>query len=71
MSFSVCTVKVNLIEITENLFFAIFGQKDTEDFILSRRKGLQPKWTVYFFKVRKKQTVFRNRFKNFKLILFR
>ncbi|XP_067208989.1 short transient receptor potential channel 6-like [Linepithema humile] len=44
-------VRVSVVEITENLFFAIFGQKDAEDFTLSLRGQLQPKWTVYFFKV--------------------
>ncbi|XP_018055435.1 PREDICTED: transient-receptor-potential-like protein, partial [Atta colombica] len=43
------TVSVNAIEITENLFFAIFGQKGTENFSLNMNQ--QPKWTVYFFKV--------------------
>ncbi|XP_012062836.1 PREDICTED: transient-receptor-potential-like protein [Atta cephalotes] len=43
------TLSVNAIEITENLFFAIFGQKGTENFSLNINQ--QPKWTVYFFKV--------------------
>ncbi|XP_043488962.1 transient-receptor-potential-like protein [Polistes fuscatus] len=46
-----CYVQVNPIEITENLFFAIFGQKDTDDFTITGRQHLQPKWTIYLFKV--------------------
>ncbi|KMQ96425.1 transient receptor potential-gamma protein [Lasius niger] len=45
------TMKVSPIDITENLFFAIFGKKDTDDFTISFRKNQQPKWTVYFFKI--------------------
>ena len=45
------SVKVNPIEMTENLFFAIFGQKDTDDFTVSLNRKLQPSWTIYFFKV--------------------
>ncbi|XP_076766260.1 transient receptor potential-gamma protein [Xylocopa sonorina] len=44
-------LKVNPIDITENLFFAIFGQKDTDDFTVSLKRKLQPSWTIYFFKV--------------------
>ncbi|KZC09785.1 Transient receptor potential-gamma protein [Dufourea novaeangliae] len=36
---------------TENLFFAIFGQKDTDDFTVSLKRKLQPSWTIYLFKV--------------------
>ncbi|XP_018404943.1 PREDICTED: transient receptor potential-gamma protein-like, partial [Cyphomyrmex costatus] len=49
--FSVCSVEVNAIEITENLFFAIFGQKDTNAFMISLNRKQQPQWTVIFFKV--------------------
>ncbi|XP_029680923.1 transient-receptor-potential-like protein [Formica exsecta] len=44
-------MKVSAIDITENLFFAIFGKKDTDDFTISFRNNLQPRWTVYLFKV--------------------
>ncbi|XP_043251456.1 transient-receptor-potential-like protein, partial [Colletes gigas] len=47
----VLPVKVNPIDITENLFFAIFGQKDTDDFTVSLKRKLQPSWTIYLFKV--------------------
>ncbi|CAD1480261.1 unnamed protein product, partial [Heterotrigona itama] len=43
--------KVNPIDITENLFFAIFGQKDTDDFTVSLKRKMQPNWTIYFFKI--------------------
>ncbi|XP_018356169.1 PREDICTED: transient-receptor-potential-like protein [Trachymyrmex septentrionalis] len=43
------TLAVNAVEITENLFFAIFGQKGTEHFSLNQKQ--QPTWTLYFFKV--------------------
>ncbi|KAI4479829.1 hypothetical protein M0802_004498 [Mischocyttarus mexicanus] len=45
------SVKVNPIEITEYLFFAIFGQKYTDDFMITGRQHLQPEWTIYLFKV--------------------
>ncbi|KAF3424391.1 hypothetical protein E2986_13793 [Frieseomelitta varia] len=48
----ILSVKVNPIDITENLFFAIFGQKDTDDFTVSLKRKMQPNWTIYFFKVR-------------------
>ncbi|KAK0166180.1 hypothetical protein PV328_004622 [Microctonus aethiopoides] len=41
----------NPAEITETLFFAIFGQKDTDDFTISLLKRLQPSWTILLFKV--------------------
>jgi len=44
-------VQVNAIVITENLFFAIFGQKDINAFTISLDKKQQPWWTVNFFKV--------------------
>lgn len=44
-------MKVNPIDITENLFFAIFGQKDTDDFTISLKRKMQPNWTIYFFKI--------------------
>ncbi|XP_011693090.1 PREDICTED: short transient receptor potential channel 2-like [Wasmannia auropunctata] len=44
-------VQVNAIDITENLFFAIFGQKDTDAFTMSLHKKLQPSWTENFYKV--------------------
>lgn len=43
------TVLANPIDVTENLFFAIFGQKDTDDFIFAGNR--QPLWTKYLFKV--------------------
>ncbi|XP_043682144.1 short transient receptor potential channel 7-like [Vespula pensylvanica] len=46
-----CYVRVNPIHITEYLFFAIFGQKNTDDFSISVRHKLQPKWTIYLFKI--------------------
>ncbi|XP_047368106.1 transient-receptor-potential-like protein [Vespa velutina] len=46
-----CYVRVNPIRITEYLFFAIFGQKNTDDFSISARHKLQPKWTIYLFKI--------------------
>lgn len=39
------------IDINEKLFFAIFGQKDTDDFAVSVQRNLQPKWTINIFKV--------------------
>ncbi|XP_012270501.1 transient-receptor-potential-like protein [Orussus abietinus] len=39
------------IDVGEKLFFAIFGQKDTDDFTVSLRRNKQPLWTVYLFKV--------------------
>ncbi|KAG7213935.1 hypothetical protein KM043_003134 [Ampulex compressa] len=36
---------------TENLFFAIFGQKDTNDFTVLLKRNMQPSWTIYLFKV--------------------
>lgn len=47
----ILSVKVNPIDITENLFFAIFGQKDTDDFTISLKRKMQPNWTIYFFKI--------------------
>nr|KAF7398070.1 hypothetical protein H0235_016078 [Vespula pensylvanica] len=44
-------LRVNPIHITEYLFFAIFGQKNTDDFSISVRHKLQPKWTIYLFKI--------------------
>lgn len=49
---SVCAVKVSAINITENLLFAIFGKKDTDDFTISYKRNQQPRWTIYLFKVR-------------------
>lgn len=44
-------MNVNPVEITEYLFFAMFGQKETNDFTISLNDDKQPKWTIYFFKV--------------------
>ncbi|XP_066600669.1 serine/threonine-protein phosphatase 6 regulatory ankyrin repeat subunit B isoform X2 [Prorops nasuta] len=44
-------VNVSLIDITENLFFAIFGQKDTDNFSISLKRRMQPTWTIYLFKM--------------------
>ncbi|KAK0076499.1 hypothetical protein PV325_005268 [Microctonus aethiopoides] len=46
-----CLLYANPAEITETLFFAIFGQKDTDDFTISLLKRLQPSWTILLFKV--------------------
>ncbi|XP_023247060.1 transient-receptor-potential-like protein isoform X2 [Copidosoma floridanum] len=43
-------MNVNIITITENLFFAIFGQKDTDDFTIALHSGTQPSWTLFLFK---------------------
>ncbi|OXU29959.1 hypothetical protein TSAR_008296 [Trichomalopsis sarcophagae] len=44
-------VNVNFVTITENLFFAIFGQKDTDDFTIALRENTQPGWTLFLFKI--------------------
>ncbi|KAF7990241.1 hypothetical protein HCN44_000046 [Aphidius gifuensis] len=39
------------IDVTEKLFFAIFGQKDADDFTIALGRGQQPPWTIYVFKI--------------------
>lgn len=48
----VVPVLASPIDVTEKLFFAIFGQKDADDFMTSLQRKLQPLWTIYLFKVR-------------------
>lgn len=49
------SVLASPIDVTEKLFFAIFGQKDADDFTIALGRGQQPPWTIYVFKVYKKK----------------
>ncbi|XP_043267433.1 short transient receptor potential channel 3-like [Venturia canescens] len=44
-------VYVSIIDVTDKLFFAIFGQNEAADFMISWKKNIQPPWIVNIIKV--------------------